>query len=292
MALQTKSVLDTPAPFWFRTAVTKTTVAFDCDSKGARIRYRGWNPHEVLKPGLLFVHGFRAHSHWWDFIAPWLTDRFRVYALDLSGMGDSGFRDHYSAEVLTHDIEAVLDDACIPAAMLIGHSFGGGRVLRACVEFPEKVGRAIVLDTAIRDPEEPFPLPAAVARIRVYPDRESILARFRLDPEQPALPYLREYLARHSIRAVEGGWTWRFDPRLSPDASEPDGISLLRRVRLPFYYVCGEHSAVVSAKKMERIGAALPDGFGHGPFVLRGGHHHLMLDNPLLLLRTLRKILQ
>jgi hypothetical protein len=42
---------------------------------------------------------------------------------------------------------------------------------------------------------------------------------------------------------------------LSPDASEPDGTSLLGCVRLPFYYVCGGRSAVISPQRMKRIDA-------------------------------------
>ncbi len=45
------------------------------------------------KPGLLLVHGNGAHAHWWDFVAPYLTDDYHVVAMTFSGMGDPGWRD-------------------------------------------------------------------------------------------------------------------------------------------------------------------------------------------------------
>ena len=45
------------------------------------------------RPGLLLVHGNAAHAYWWSFIAPLLARDYNVAAMDLSGMGDSGWRE-------------------------------------------------------------------------------------------------------------------------------------------------------------------------------------------------------
>ena len=75
------------APEWFEWAVSRPRASHFADADGTRIHYASWNAGDTGKPGLLFLHGFLGHSHWWDFIAPFFTDRFRVYALDFSGMG-------------------------------------------------------------------------------------------------------------------------------------------------------------------------------------------------------------
>ena len=55
----------------------------------------------------------------------------------------------------------------------------------------------------------------AAARRACTPDIDTALGRFRLIPEQPCQhPYVVDYIARQSLRAVEGGWTWKFDPAL------------------------------------------------------------------------------
>ena len=43
--------------------------------------------------GIVLVHGTFAHAHWWDFVAPLLTDTHDVIALDLPGCGDSDHAD-------------------------------------------------------------------------------------------------------------------------------------------------------------------------------------------------------
>ena len=52
------------APNWFIENISAATTEHQVLVKGARIAYRGWNIDAPL-PGLLFVHGYGAHSHWW-----------------------------------------------------------------------------------------------------------------------------------------------------------------------------------------------------------------------------------
>ena len=77
---------------------------------GCRIHYLRWarEPARPGERGLLFVHGGGAHSHWWSNIAPYFTRDFRVAAIDLSGMGDSGWRTHYNSELRAEEIRTVM----------------------------------------------------------------------------------------------------------------------------------------------------------------------------------------
>jgi pimeloyl-ACP methyl ester carboxylesterase len=134
--------------------------------------------------------------------------------------------------------------------------------------------------------------PRSVGRPTPYPDRASILARYRLLPEQPAEPYLRHYVAAHSVRQLAEGWRWKFDPLLSRHRANQDGEALLRRIKVPVAYVCGELSEVVSARRAALIAAALPRESTLGPLFLPGTYHHMMLDQPQLLVRTLDGLLQ
>ncbi|MEQ1819104.1 MAG: glycoside hydrolase family 15 protein, partial [Terricaulis sp.] len=50
-----------------------------------------------------------AHANWWRFIAPFFTRDYRVAALDLSGMGDSGKRPEYNATLRADEMRATIE---------------------------------------------------------------------------------------------------------------------------------------------------------------------------------------
>ena len=72
---------------WFEEAIKETAKSKTLDLDGIRINYLVWG--DESKPGLFLIHGYSAHAHWWDFIAPSFLENYCVVAIDLSGMGDS-----------------------------------------------------------------------------------------------------------------------------------------------------------------------------------------------------------
>ena len=279
----------TQAPAWFEWAVQQPRRSHFTDSSGTRIHYASWNAADTSKPGLLFAHGFLGHSHWWDFIAPFFTEHFRVYALDFSGMGDSEARADYRSDSFVSDIAAVLCDAGVAPGIVVGHSFGGSRLLQACALVPEMIHRAIVLDSYFTLDGEVHPPIDRRPAPRPYRDEATGIARFRLLPPQDCPPWLMDHLARHSLRQTGEGWVWRFDPMLR-HLPPPDGDArMLGRITMPVDYVHAECSAVVSAGRARGIVAAIPN--ARGPVTLARAHHHLMLDQPLALVGVLRALL-
>jgi len=274
---------------WFDWAVSQPRRSHFTDSAGTRVHYVSWNVGDTHKPGLLFAHGFLGHSHWWDFIAPFFTERFRVYALDFSGMGESGQRDVYRSDDFVCDYTAVLRDAGIAPGIVVGHSFGGSRLLQACAQAPEVFARAIVLDSYFHLHGEPAPVMQRRPPPRPYADEQTGVARFRLVPEQACAPVLFDYLARHSLRQTDAGWIWRFDPALREFQPPGGDDDLLARIAVPVTYVHGEASSVVSAERARAIVSAIPN--ARGPITMPRAQHHLMLDQPLALIGVLRALL-
>ncbi|KSQ25018.1 alpha/beta hydrolase [Pseudomonas aeruginosa] len=279
-------------PEWLEKALAQPGRSHYVEANGARLHFLSWGFEDRHKPTLLFVHGFRGHAHWWDFIAPWFTENYRVVAMDLSGMGDSSHRVQYDAGIPSGDIAAIAEHISQSPVIAIGHSYGGSRLLRACSERPELFQRLVIVDSYVVFEGESLPSePIKVRGNHQYPDLASGAARFRLIPAQAdAIPGLVEHVARHSLRRDAGGWRWKFDTSLPPGgAREADGGRMLARVTRPVDYLYGELSVVVNRQRAERIVQALPQACG--PIEIPAGHHHLMFDQPLALISTLRALL-
>lgn len=287
------SVSDLPeAPAWFLWATGHRAHSAFVEANGNRLHYFSWNPQDVDKPVLLLVHGFRAHARWWDFIAPFLMATHRVIALDLSGMGQSGWREAYSATLLSLDICGFVDALGLDGVTVVAHSYGGLCALRAASMRPALFGRIIALDTFVIFEDEELPVePARIGGGRTYPDLETARQRYRLLPAQPVPDItLLDYIATHSLRAVDDGWRWKFDPRLQGyDTHLHDGTEMLGKITAPVDYIYGDSSALVKPEHARRVCAALTS--CRGPIPVLQGHHHLMLDQPLALIATLRALL-
>lgn len=278
------------APAWFMKAIAVPTRSHHATADGARIHYLSWNHDETDKPGLVFLHGFRGHARWWSFVAPYFTERFRVYALDFSGMGESDGRETYDPLVFAHDIAAVVRDIGLAQATIVGHSFGGGRLLRLCGEHPELVAHAIVVDSYVHFLDGTIDRPKLTVNPRkLYATYAEAKARYRLTPPDTIAPdYVIDYIAHHSIEAAEGGYRWRFADNLGLNLIEPDGAAMLQQVRAKVTYLYGAHSRLGSLLP-HKIVSHLPG--ARGPIAIPEAHHHVMLDQPLALTAMLRGIL-
>jgi len=282
----------TDVPEWFARAIAAPAESRFAEVDGTPIHYLAWNAADREKPPLLFAHGFRAHARWWSFIAPFFLSRFRVVSLDFAGMGDSGKRREYTPLGFVRDIIGVLDHAGFEQATLIGHSFGGGRVARACAEFPARVSRAVIIGSHMRlTDEKRATRPFEVGPRRVYPTLEAARARFRLvPPENRTAPYILDYVARNSLKEVEGGWTWKFDAELIPKHDDDvKTTDILAKIKAPVAFIYGDASAIVSRKHAHEIVRHIPN--ARGPIAIPQSHHHVLLDQPLSLVAALRAVL-
>ncbi|HLS99627.1 MAG: alpha/beta hydrolase [Porticoccaceae bacterium] len=284
------------APDWWRWARGRAPRDGIIEAQGeqGRLHYLRWDEGDGdgARPILLLIHGFRAHAHWWDMVAPFFTEHFRVIALDLSGMGDSDHRDHYSHHCHADDIIRLVEHLGGGPVTAVGHSFGGGRLLKACARRPELFRHGVIVDThqLFEDMVIP-PDPIGHTKPRFYPRLDMALDRFRLSPEQPdALPFLVDHIARHSLRPVDDGWTWKFDPTMQSHLFiEREADRLLPTIQVPFDLIHGSESLVVPDDLARRVHASL--GNPGKRVCVPGGHHHLMLDQPVALIATLKALL-
>jgi pimeloyl-ACP methyl ester carboxylesterase len=287
-----------PAPEWFRWATSRPKQSRRVVVDDCAIHYLFW-PAELttaIHRGLLFVHGGGAHANWWSFIAPYFTRYFRVAAIDLSGMGDSGRRQSYGSDIRAAEMRGVIADAGLGQhPFLIGHSFGGFMTMKLASQFGQDLGGAVIVDSPIRSPEEEVSRPLSPpnwANKKICPTFDAAVARFRLMPPQLCdNDFIVEFIARHSLMRVEGGWTWKFDGAAigARRFGEPFR-EYLQAVRCRAALIFGERSALVSRTTASYMSQLMGP---KAPIVeVPEAQHHVMLDQPLAFVAALRMLLE
>ena len=101
---------------------------------------------------LLLMHGYPQTHFMWHKTAPKLSEHFYVVCPDLRGYGDSskpkGKPDHsnYSKRVMGQDMIEVMDRLGFRSFNAAGHDRGGRVLHRMCLDFPQNVKKACVMD--------------------------------------------------------------------------------------------------------------------------------------------------
>ncbi len=295
-----------PAPDWFQNAIAQPCEHASVGVAGARVTYQLWGKaHDAaghLKQGLLFVHGNGAHAHWWDFIAPFFVDDYRVAALTFTGMGDSDRRERYDMATFAEEEMAVCEHAGFFAAdrapIIVAHSFGGFVTILAGAVYGERLAGEIIVDSPVNPPERKWSGPPRTARPnKVYPTLEAALARFRLAPQQRCdNHFILDYIARHSLARtpIEGshdcGWHWKFDPLIWNHFDvRRDPAELLRETKCRIAIIRGAESVLMPDDVRDYMSQLLNRS---APFVsIPEARHHVLLDQPIAFISALRALL-
>jgi pimeloyl-ACP methyl ester carboxylesterase len=270
------------------------------------------SPHDaylawcLARPGVshfIDVDHHRAHYLEWTgpqdaptlVLAPALAENYRVLALDLSGMGDSGHRTEYSLDHYVSEIAGVIRATSSQPIYLIGHSFGGRCSILTAYAHPDLLKRLIVVDSNVS-----FPDPNRKRHFHREPGREkkryadlaSAKARFKLMPEETGTdPTILDHIATHSIKAEGDAFVWKFDANVTnsgpkPAVSDARAIPLLK---VPMDFICGQYSRIVTPEHAQQVAAAIVD--GRAPIVIPSGFHHLPIGEPIALVAVLRALL-
>lgn len=274
-------------PRWFTDAIRCTPDQLVVRHADASIVSRAWGAEGAN--GIVLVHGGAANASWWDHIGPMLaSEGHRVVAVDLSGHGASDRRAEYTLDLWAGEVMAVIAAGGFTRPpVVVGHSMGGFVTLWLARVAPERIRGVIAIDAPIRTfaaQEKAAPGLLTDWELKAHPSRQAAVARFRPVPDQVVLPYVRDHVAARSVRQVENGWTWTYDPTVfgRPPHRPVDLVPRVSRVGL----VSTEHGLVAREGHAEdfesRVGPTsisvqIPD-----------SGHHPMLDQPLALTAVLR----
>ena len=279
-------------PAWFKKNIGDTAEPQSVIVSDALVHYQHWPEHG--KPGLVFVHGHGAHSHWWDFIAPAFRQSYDVVAIDLSGSGDSDHRQRYSAKTFALEISSVCEHAGLIKPVVVGHSFGGTITRIAAHLYPELVHSIVLVDSVIPASTGSRTPPAMPRhKVRTYKTRAEGMRRFRLRPPQPCKnDYVIEHIASHSLRETSEGFVFKLDQAVFArmEASPlPDAQTMVTSLGNPVGFIYGMNSRFFPENVIDQLGSIIDDEL---LIPVPDAHHHVFLDQPLVFIEALELILE
>ena len=281
-------------PEWFKKAIKNKPLSRFIKVKGADIHYLVWG--DISKPGLFLIHGYSAHAHWWDFIAPNFIDNYCVVAIDLSGMGDSEHRDSYSQSLYSLEIKSVCEELGWNSANFLAHSMGGPISIKAASLYPDLFESLFLLDAVVVVPPDKArsfsPRNSMVRNNFIYEDFNAAVDSFRLIPPQPCKnEFLLKHIAEHSFKNTDEGWLLKSDASIMRSYEYEDLTEIFMDLKCPTYLVYGLMSQILSQEILEYTTYVgnLPEERVVG---IAGAMHHIFIDEPLVFVKEIKKFLK
>src|SRR6266446_6890605 len=129
------------------TALSAADVTYD----GAKVHYESYGKGA---DAVVFIHGWTCDLTFWRGQAP-VYEKHRSLLVDLPGHGQSAKPEvSYTQERFARAVEAVMRDAGVEHAVLVGHSMGGPVALTFMRLFPAKTRGMVMVDAYIPQPRK------------------------------------------------------------------------------------------------------------------------------------------
>jgi pimeloyl-ACP methyl ester carboxylesterase len=236
-------------------------------------------------PALVLCHGSGGnHAIWWQQV-PHFRDSHRVIAIDFPGFGRSvAPPDAWDAHTYPKVILAVLDDAEIERAVLVGQSLGCAPSLALAIAHPERVAGVVLAHSlgGISDEE----VLSLVRADRAEADRLPVLDRLltrRFQEQEPERVFLFQQLGTFNGATSQGMKNSRTWPTTLADVRDAIAAGV---------FVCfleGTADAVTSARSYQRLRELLPEAHVE---TVEGGPHSLYWEQPEVFNAALERILE
>lgn len=166
---------------------------------------------------LIVLHGLYGSSDNWYSFGRKLSEYFTVYLVDQRNHGRSPHRPDFNYDVLTADLEELLDTEKIDYACLMGHSMGGKVALNYAFKNPSRVRKLVVIDIALRSyaAEGNFAPQAfmhqkivnSLNRLEIAGSKTRSSIEKELSADIPQKP-IRQFLLKNLRRNTDGEFYW------------------------------------------------------------------------------------
>lgn len=143
--------------------------------EGRRVHYES---HGEGRQAIVLIHGWTCNLSFWRGQIPDLSKQARVIAIDLPGHGESDKSQiAYSMDLFARAVDAVMQDAGVDRAVLVGHSMGTPVMREFYRKYPRKTSGLVIVDGALRPFGDKKMMDSFIAPLR-GPDYKEQAARF------------------------------------------------------------------------------------------------------------------
>ncbi len=160
-------------------------------------------------PPVILLHGLLGSRSNMNTVAKSLSDRFRVFTLDLRNHGASFHDATMTYAAMVADLITFMDTCNIQAAAVAGHSMGGKCAMQAALNFPDRISKLVVVDIA---PKAYAPWWADAVKAMLAVDPAAVSKRADADHMlKAAIPdwMFRQFLLQNLEFTADKKYRWR-----------------------------------------------------------------------------------
>ena len=243
---------------------------------GAKIAWESDGPEDA--PAVLLIMGLAWPAASWYRQVPALAERYRVLRLDNRGAGNTGDVPGapYTVETMAADCLAVLDEAGVSEAHIVGISMGGLMAQELALTASERVRSLCLVATH-----------PGIAHAVVNPDAMELLQkRATMTPAEAAeasIPF--NYAPATTRERIEEDWAVRFPLAATNEGylaqamgtAQWSGHDRIPTINRPTLVLHGEIDRLVPLRNGEMLAERIP---GAELVVVPGANHVLTTDEP------------
>ena len=206
---------------------------------------------------LLFLNSLGTDLRIWDDVVPAFHAAYRIIRMDKRGHGMSDApQGPYSIPQLARDVLALIDHLGIEKATLIGDSVGGMIALAFAIEWPERVSRLVLCDTAAKIGQADYwnERIAALRQSGIEPIADGVLERW-FSPQYIAnnragYAGYRNMLTRTPLAGYIG---------VCEAIRDADMREAAQRVEIPTLVVCGAQDRATPPEMVRGLAERMPN---------------------------------
>jgi pimeloyl-ACP methyl ester carboxylesterase len=178
-------------------------------------------------PTLVFVHGWACDETVWNGQATDLGKEMRCITIDLPGHGQSDKPEiSYTMHLYARAIDAVLRDAKVDSAVIVGHSNGVPAIRQFYREFPKSVSALVIVEGGLRPFVDAASMQKFIAPLR-GPDYPTAAGKFIESVTRPIKDEaLRQRIKTLMLRTPQQVAVSEFENSVDPVIWKEDPINV------------------------------------------------------------------
>lgn len=102
-----------------------------------------------VHPAILFLHGYPENNLVFEEVAAYLKDQFYLVAIDLPGIGRSEEIEKSDTLSIAKFMKDLIETLDLKKVVLAGHDIGGMITYTFLKHFPERLSKAVIMNTAV-----------------------------------------------------------------------------------------------------------------------------------------------